>query len=608
MENEEQVEHIEQSKQTPLLYFIPIIFITAIIPLITYGKIIELPLEEANFWKGGTTHVDFFSYYKSTILIIATCVAFLSYANLLLKQKLTLQNEKRYYIPMIFYVAFVILSTIFSPYRNVALLGFMDMYQGMSVLLSYILLTFILMNFLNTERDVKIIIYAIIFLATVIGILGLSQYFGHDLLQTSIGKDLITPKLLEDANVNFTFGKYTIYATMYNTNFVGSFSALVLPISVFLFLGANEKKIEFVYLIVSILSFTTWIGCNSRAGYLGIIAALIVGIIIFNKLIKKKYKKIILLIIIYFIIAIIFNIASDGRVLGQFSRLSPLTEAEKLRKIQEEQKVKFEEITVKNNTFTIKTTTEEITCIIDDFELKFQDGKGNELETNTDENNEITFLNKDYSDYIFKKALDSPFIKASIYERPMNFYIMEDDTIKVISMNYKLTEPVTAPHIKLFDGKETFASNRGYIWSRSIPMMKDTIILGFGPDNYCLMFPQEDYVGRFNTGIGMTNIVVDKPHNMYMQTAINTGGISLLSLIIIWGIYIFDCIRLYKNKEILNFIEYIGAAVFLSITAYLAAGIFNDNIVSVAPLFWIILGLGISINKMIKIDNFYNQC
>lgn len=595
----------------PFINFIPIIFIITIIPLITYAKIIELPLEEANFWKGGTTHVDFFSYYKSTFLIIAACIALLSYTDILLKQRLIAHNFKKHYISMVVYVLFTILSTAFSPYKNVAFLGFADMYQGMSVLLSYMLLTFIMMNFLNSERDVKIIIYSVVFLTIVVGILGLSQYFGYDFLQTSLVKKIITPESLDDVNIKFTFGKHTIYATMYNTNFVGSFSALVLPVSVFLFLCTSNKKHEFIYLVTSVLSYTTWIGCNSRAGYLGIIAASILGIIIFFKLLKKKYKKLIMLMIVYLIVTIIFNVASGGKVLSQFSRLSPLAEAEKLKQLQQEQEVQFTDISVYLNTFTIETTTEKLTGIIEnnkDYNLKFIDSNGEELETTTDNENKITFKDTRYSRYVFKKAVGSPFIKASIYKRPLNFYFTEESVVKVISMNYKLTEPVTAPRVKFFDSRETFASNRGYIWSRSIPMLKNTIVIGYGPDNYCLMFPQEDYVGRFNTGIGMTNIVVDKPHNMYLQTAINTGVISLLALIALWAMYIFDCIKLYKRIELNTFIKQMGAATFLSIIAYLAAGMFNDSIVSVAPIFWIMLGLGISINRMIKIDIFQIQC
>jgi O-antigen ligase len=101
----------------------------------------------------------------------------------------------------------------------------------------------------------------------------------------------------------------------------------------------------------------------------------------------------------------------------------------------------------------------------------------------------------------------------------------------------------------------------------------------------------------------MLNILIDKPHNMYLQTAINTGVISLLALLAIWGIYLFDSFKIFIKGNMESFAEYMGAAIFLSISAYLVAGLFNDNIISVTPLFWILLGMGIGINRMIKTQN-----
>ena len=150
-------------------------------------------------------------------------------------------------------------------------------------------------------------------------------------------------------------------------------------------------------------------------------------------------------------------------------------------------------------------------------------------------------------------------------------------------------------------------SNRGYIWSRTIPMLKDSIFIGYGPDNFTMVFPQEDYIGRFNTGTtGMTNMVIDKPHNMYLQTAVNTGVISLLALLFMWAFYLFDCVKLYIKGNMNSFTEYIGAAIFISIMAYLVAGLFNDSVVSVAPLFWVLLGMGIAINRTIKCNKGYS--
>ncbi len=613
MENKSLEDNIIEDNSTEkteikFYYFVPLIFIITIIPLITHGKIIELPMEQADFWKGGIFHVDFFSYYKSTLLIIASCISLLLFGHLILNKKLTLLKEKKYYLSIGTYALFVILSTLFSKDKNVSILGFIEMYQGMSVLLSYILLLVITMNLIKSARDIKIIIYSISVLTVVVGLLGISQYFGHDFLQTSLGKWLITPKVLKDANLNFSFGKFTIYATMYNTNFVGSFGALVLPIEIGLYLQADNNKKTIIFFITSILAYTTWLGCNSRAGYVGVILSSIFGIVIFRKIIKQKYRKVFSLILSFIIVAAIFNIASSGRVSGQFSKLNPVSEIEKMKSVQEKQKIRFEEISVNDNTFTIQTTNESIVGIVRDDELTFKDIEGNKLIINKNEDDIITFNDKKYENYNFEKKDDSKRIECTVYGKPLHLYITNENEIRVISLNNKLTIPVEAPRVKLFDGRETFASNRGYIWSRSIPMLTNTLLIGSGPDSYCMVFPQEDYVGRFNTSRGMTDIVVDKPHNMYLQTAINTGVVSLLALLIMWGIYILDSMKLYLDSKIKKISDYMGVSVFLSITAYLGAGIFNDNVVSVAPLFWIILGLGIAINRMNKIDKFKFRC
>jgi F0F1-type ATP synthase assembly protein I len=46
--------------------------------------------------------------------------------------------------------------------------------------------------------------------------------------------------------------------------------------------------------------------------------------------------------------------------------------------------------------------------------------------------------------------------------------------------------------------------------------------------------------------------------------------------------------------------KYIGGSALISIIGYLTAGMFNDSVNSIAPIFWILLGLGVSINIRMK--------
>jgi O-antigen ligase len=150
-----------------------------------------------------------------------------------------------------------------------------------------------------------------------------------------------------------------------------------------------------------------------------------------------------------------------------------------------------------------------------------------------------------------------------------------------------------------FKGYERLGSSRAYIWSRTLPLLKDTIFIGHGPDTYAMYFPQDDVIGKLKF-FSNPEIIVDKPHNLYLQIAINTGIISLLALLYLWGNYIFSSFVLYNNSDLSSWQNRLGIALLGAVSAYLVAGFFNDSVISVAPVFWIILGLGISLTILAK--------
>ncbi len=119
-----------------------------------------------------------------------------------------------------------------------------------------------------------------------------------------------------------------------------------------------------------------------------------------------------------------------------------------------------------------------------------------------------------------------------------------------------------------------------------------------------MYFPQEDVIGKLKF-LRSPGILVDKPHNMYLQIAINTGVLSLLALLALWGGYFIEGVRLYFKADYSRWEERVGVAILGCVVAYLVTGVFNDSVVSVAPVFWILLGIGISMNH--KIKNNYRQ-
>jgi O-antigen ligase len=130
-------------------------------------------------------------------------------------------------------------------------------------------------------------------------------------------------------------------------------------------------------------------------------------------------------------------------------------------------------------------------------------------------------------------------------------------------------------------------------------MFGKTLFVGNGADTYCLYFPHKDYVGKYDADWKI-NLIVDKPHSFYIGTAINTGMISLLALLALFALYIVQSVKLYWREEFDSFESYVGVGIFLGVCGFLTAATVNDSSVSVMPLFYGLLGVGIAINLMLK--------
>ena len=148
-----------------------------------------------------------------------------------------------------------------------------------------------------------------------------------------------------------------------------------------------------------------------------------------------------------------------------------------------------------------------------------------------------------------------------------------------------------------FAGRESMFSNRGYIWSRTMPLLKDAIWLGHGPDTFFIYFPQDDRIGKYMY-LYSAEAVVDKPHNLYLQTWMNTGLLSLLAFIALMGYYIISSLKLYGRDRKEDGFSSVGIGCLAAVIAYLISGFVYDSNISVAPVFWGLLGLGMACNLL----------
>lgn len=578
---------------------IPLIFVVAIVPIIVRMKIVDLPGARGQFNLSQDVNLDFFSYYKMVWLLAFTTIGVIIFSLKYLYKKDIHIKKTNIYIPMGIYTTFIILSTIFATHRDVALIGFMDRYENVYVLIAYMLCMFLAINLIGEEKQLKYLLFFLGLSSIVISAIGIFQFAKLDLFATEIGKKLIVPSeiaaKIESMKFSFT-GTKRAYSTLFNPNYVGSYIGILFPLTCTILLLTKSKLSKLFFAIVSTLSLITLLASGSRAGIMGVGLYLVLLIIFFRTLIIKRWKSVLFLIVMVGLVAYGADQYLEGtlktRVLAIKDSLTTVKDND------------LEDIVLLGDRATIKFEDYEINIYPGNGSFEFQDVDGNAINT-IREKNIIKFEEEPYNNHVFERYMyeDYSLLKVKILTkvRRLNFNLIvnDDNEFKFLSPQDEMVDLYQAPYWG-FKGREDMASGRGYIWSRSIPMLKDTMILGHGPDTYGIHFPNDDYLGRLLTTGGI-NTLVDKPHNLYLQVGINTGVISLIAMLSIFFIYLKSSFQVYiKRKTYGDFFEIAGVGIFFAVCSYLMVSVLNDSVVSIAPVFWILLGTGMSINMKIK--------
>lgn len=583
-------------------YSIPLAFLVSVIPLIVYGKVMNLQGDYFKYWSGGNQSFDFFSYYKVEWIFISLGLMFVAFLISLFSKNIKI-NKMAIYIPMAIYAVMVILSTVFSDYKQIALYGFVERYEGMLVILSYMIILFITINLVKDEQSIKAILISLICSALVIGTIGILQYFGHDVYKTLEGRKLILPRSLQNMaqTLKFQFGDKIIYSSLYHYNYVGSYMAMLFPLTFTVFLLIKNKFYKILAGIVTVLMFLNLILCHSRAGIIGAAVAMLILIIVMKDFFIKKWKVTIGAVLIAIIALVGFNTYSKGMLAERIGSL--FKDAETLRKnnqtvdVLKDIKIQKDivEIIYSNRTLKIKNTSNGPV---------FEDTSNNIINSNLDKaSGKVMLLNdkykecdvsfKDYSSSSDKKYI----VKVTSNGVSPLFWFGNG---KFSYLNSK-GDPVDIKNVEKwgFEGKEQLGSGRGYIWSRSIPLLKHSFLLGYGPDTFVAVFPQDDYVGKLTT-YANDSMLVDKAHNLYLENAINIGIVGTIAFLAIFVMYFISSMKIYMKREFDDFYSITGLAIFVAVMGYLGAGFFNDSVVSVAPVFWVLIGIGVSINYKLK--------
>jgi len=687
---------------------LPMIFFVAVIPLIVHTKVVPLEGIASDFWNGGNITTDLFSYYKSRFIIICTIFSILVFCIQYITKRIFLISPFLY-VPMLVMGLFIILSSLLAEHHDIAIFGFPDRYEGVLVLISYLIMCFTIANGLNLHKEYSIIFISLVVSASVVAVIGILQYMGWDIFTSSIGQFIVQ----SPGQVHAATG--TVYSTLYNSNYVGSYMAMLLPLTFVLFVLSPKGYFKIVMGAVCVLMFTTLLSCYSRAGYLGGSIALLIAVFILKDLLKKEWKSVSAVFLSFLLVFLLINVKDDGMVIDSIKSIIPDREViqvdtdhpkwnwhgrgESLPGYDKDNPVliyrniegiyKGIKITINDNKMLVTGEGLPLAVRAEGLGLQFFDQDGNilnivedkrnknyyiddpryekyklfidenrlgiqydsvrlnflflgefflpidettppvedinfnknklvlyskeqELHVILDEN-ELIFTDGDYHTILYEKypfgidyyvLNDERFIdyEVSVHKDMMQIkkgnkklvLLMTDDGFKYINAAGKVYDDSRPVEAIGFKGFERAGSSRGYIWSRTIPLLKDTLIIGHGPDTFPIYFPQHEMEAKFRY-LYNTSMIVDKPHNLYLQMGVNTGVISLIAFITLVFVYLYSGLKRYIIANYEGYQDVYGLAAWLAVIGYLITGFFNDSLVSVAPVFWGILGLGIGL-------------
>ncbi len=607
-QNDKEKKKQQQKEKMTLVMFVPIILLVAVIPLIVRATYVE-PADYVFATLKKSQFFDFFSQTKSTGIIIITFVMMILL--FLLFQKQDIKKDKYIIIYLsaigIFWIL-TLISAFTSSYREVAIGGMPDRAEGLITISCYILIFAYTLYAVKEYKDYRYILWSIGILICVTTILGVLQYFGKDFFNTELGKNIIIPKQYNEIKdlIDIEYDKGKVYGTMFHYNYMGSFGAMITPLFAVLTLYSKGKKSKICLGILTLMSFFLLFGSTSRAGIIGGAIALLVALVIFAKEIVRRWKLTVPIVGGFTILIIGLSLVTGGTIFERIPTL--INDALGMFKgvdndFDYKDYIPLREVSVKEGKVYLTTQTDTLIISVEKDGLGFTDQNGQAVTYDLDEQQYSTQDNR-YSNIQFKfyalGTQEEDGMGVGLLVNNMQTFLFGIDSSNQLVLIDDFTyQPIEIKDAEAwgFKGKEKIGSARGYIWSRSLPLLKDAFLLGYGPDTFALEFPQRDYMAKwwaYNT----PNMIVDKPHNLYLQIALGQGVIALIAFMILVGTYLIDSIRLYAFKRYYTNEQALGIATMLAIVGYLGAGIFNDSIISVAPIFWVLLAAGIAINYL----------
>ena len=574
---------------------LPLLLWIVIIPLIVKVKFFPNPMTDYAWYSHEASLADFFLYYKSMMITItgALMLVMLAWQISKMRRKDTLINSNtRIFIPLIIYLLLVILSSMFSKYGYFCVHGMPDQFETVWNLIAYVVALFYC-YYVVVYQDSDVPILGLVFIgAALIGVICALQYFKIDIYRL----------IYAGKGYSFTFAEGQVYGPFYNINYVGYYVLLFVPLFILMAALYPNVKVKIVSAVLTVLLLISMWGADSSTAWVAF-AGVSVFAVLFLLFKNVKAKKLLWLPIAVILLGGACVCVAIAPRIGAYIQ-STNTEKRDLENIYTNddaveidykgQKL-FVQMIQNEDMLTVILTDQDQTEVASEA-VDSQDGYYYLL---TDER----FAGLTVMPVLVTEDPERYGFIVNVEDKDWCFtnQLTDDGTYyyySSIGTLTKLTEENVSDDFKPLVNLSSFANGRGYIWNKTICMLKDYIFFGSGADTFAVAYPNDDFVDKYNNAYD--NLVITKPHNMYLQIAVQTGVLSLICFLVFYLWYFISSVRIYFRQRLDNLLVITGFAILLGTMGYMISGLANDSTVTVSPLFWALMGAGIGVNHRIK--------
>lgn len=622
MSNKYNKKHQKTEKKLwqEIFLLLPILFGLCFVPLIVLTHDFTIDFSQFEWFNNTplTGQIDSFGYSKGVALVVAgvACILFLSYYLWQQTKKsskafktLFADTDKKILLLLAIHLIMVIISSVASKYPDLAFNGGgYNQWQTMWVLLAYGLLFFFAYFVVTSEQRIRIMIYGLMIHAAWMSFLGFMQAIDKNPLLWDTFQKIIT-KYSDVNGISFKEGYSSVVMTFSNPNYSGCYVALLLPVVIaFIFLKVSDKKwvsiaCKAVGVLITIGFIKTLIGSGSTAAGLTLIGiAALTLILVFVNYFNKNDKK---WWIALAAIVVVGAIGTFGVLQTDYAKTSlekiknGSVDTRNLISIVNETPTRMKVNFRNGESFHLDAAVTNGTNV----SLTITDTKGTNIPLVNNgsalvpSDPRFQMLSFTTTCYSMENGVCPAFILNDTPNQISFTFMYDNNEWKYYTPYGKLIKLKEVEHFG-FKNSENMANRRGYIWSRTIPLMKTYWFKGIGPNAFIIAFPNADFVG--SKRVGGSTLLVDKPHNIFLQTFIQTGGISAIAYAALVILYIVQSIRLLWRRKLNGNIERLALGLLMSSIAYTIVGLTNDAVVGVQSSHWILLGLGYAVNRIMK--------